>query len=63
MKVCFISPMGYGLYDPRRGYPFGGAEVQFHLLAADPAFEVAVVTMVREIPGVERVIGEDDRKE
>ena len=58
MKVCFISPLGYGLYNPLSGYPFGGAEVQFHLLAtrlaADPAFEVVVLTTVRDTPGVEQ---------
>jgi glycosyltransferase involved in cell wall biosynthesis len=58
VKVCFISPLGYGLYRPDGGYAFGGAEVQFHLLAtrlaADPAFEVVVLTTVRDAPGVER---------
>jgi len=58
IKVCFISPLGYGLYRPESGYPFGGAEVQFFLLSrelsADEAFQVSVLTTVREAPGVER---------
>ena len=58
MKVCFISPLGYGLYNPASGYPFGGAEVQFFLLAttlaADPSVQVTVLTTVRDSPGVER---------
>ena len=51
-KVCFISPLGYGLYNPASAYPFGGAEVQFFLLARqlaeDVRFEVSVLTTVRE---------------
>ncbi|MFO0700115.1 MAG: glycosyltransferase family 4 protein [Nitrospira sp.] len=51
-KVCFISPLGYGLYNPASAYPFGGAEVQFFLLARqlaeDVKFEVSVLTTVRE---------------
>jgi len=58
LRICLISPLGYGLYRPESGYPFGGAEVQFFLLArelsADPAFDVFVLTTVGERPGVER---------
>jgi len=58
MKVCFISPLGYGLYSRHSGYPFGGAEVQFfllaHTLASDPEFQATVLTTVRENPGTER---------
>lgn len=58
MKVCFISPLGYGLHNRQSGYPFGGAEVQFFLLAqalaSDPGFQVTVLTTVREDPGAER---------
>lgn len=58
IKVCFISPLGYGLYRPESEQPFGGAEVQFFLLsrelAADPAFQVSVLTTVREAPGAEQ---------
>lgn len=57
IKVCFISPLGYGLYNPASQSPFGGAEVQFfllaHELAQDPAFEVAVLTTVPDSPGTE----------
>lgn len=57
-KVCFISPLGYGLYSPKGGYPFGGAEVQFYLLAnqlaQDVTFEVSVLTTVREDSGREQ---------
>lgn len=56
-KVCFISPLGYGLYNPASAYPFGGAEVQFFLLAQqlaqDVSFEVSVLTTVREESGSE----------
>ena len=58
IKVCFISPLGYGLYRPGSGSVFGGAEVQFfllsHELAADPAFQVSVLTTVGEHPGAEQ---------
>jgi glycosyltransferase involved in cell wall biosynthesis len=58
LRICLISPLGYGLYRPESGYPFGGAEVQFFLLArelsADPAFDVFVLTTVGERSGVER---------
>jgi len=57
MKVCFISPLGYGLYNRYSRYPFGGAEVQFYLLAqalaADPRFAVTVLTTVRDESGCE----------
>lgn len=58
IKVCFISPLGHGLYQPESGYPFGGAEVQFFLLSrelsADPAFQVSVLTTVGDQPGTEQ---------
>jgi|CXWL01.1.fsa_nt_gi glycosyltransferase involved in cell wall biosynthesis len=57
LKVCLISPLGYGLYNPKSGLSFGGAEVQFYLLAnelaGDPAYSVSVLTTVSENPGVE----------
>ncbi len=57
LRVCFISPLGYGLYRPALGLPFGGKEVQFYLLAAalaeDPAFSVSVLTTVSHDPGTE----------
>ncbi|NOT97101.1 MAG: glycosyltransferase family 4 protein [Nitrospira sp.] len=57
LKVCLISPLGYGLYNPESGMPFGGAEVQFYLLASalasDPAYSVSVLTTVDENAGVE----------
>jgi len=57
LRVCFISPLGYGLYNRSSGYPFGGAEVQFYLLAGelarDPAYRVTVLVTVQERPGVE----------
>lgn len=57
LRVCFISPLGYGLYNASSGYPFGGAEVQFYLLASelarDPTYRVTVLVTVREEPGVE----------
>lgn len=59
VRTCFISPLGYGLYDPASRQPFGGAEVQLHLLsgelARDPAFEVSVLTTVTNAPGSERL--------
>ena len=58
MKVCFISPLGYGLYRPDGGAVFGGAEVQFFLLSrelsTDPSFQVTVLTTVSEQPGTEQ---------
>lgn len=58
IKVCFISPLGYGLYRPESAYPFGGAEVQFfilaHALATDSVLRVTVLTTVHEEAGVER---------
>jgi glycosyltransferase involved in cell wall biosynthesis len=58
VKVCFISPLGYGVYRPASGYSFGGTEVQFYLLsralAEDQAFQVSVLTTVPGEPGSER---------
>lgn len=58
IKVCFISPLGYGLYQPDSRYAFGGAEVQFFLLSkelsTDPAFHVSVLTTVGDRPGAEQ---------
>lgn len=58
VRVCFISPLGYGLYNEASGYPFGGAEVQFYLLAnelaRDPGYHVTVLVTVRDRPGIER---------
>jgi glycosyltransferase involved in cell wall biosynthesis len=48
VRVCFVSPCSYPLFNPDVREPFGGAEVQLYLLATalagDPAFEVHVVT-------------------
>src|SRR5207248_10816226 len=58
IKVCFISPLGYGLYQPDSGYAFGGAEVQFFLLsrqlAADRSFQLTVLTTVHDHAGTEQ---------
>ncbi|MGH7227808.1 MAG: glycosyltransferase family 4 protein [Nitrospiraceae bacterium] len=58
IKVCFISPLGYGLYRPESGCPFGGAEVQFYLLSKalseDPTFQVSVLTTVSKESGREQ---------
>ena len=57
LRVCFISPLGYGLYNASSRYPFGGAEVQFYLLAGelarDPACRVTMLVTVRERAGIE----------
>jgi glycosyltransferase involved in cell wall biosynthesis len=57
LRVCFISPLGYGLYQRASGLPFGGAEVQFYLIsgeiASDPDFRVTVLTTVTDGPGRE----------
>jgi glycosyltransferase involved in cell wall biosynthesis len=57
LRVCFISPLGDGLYHPGNGYPFGGAEVQCYLsaneLARDPAYAVTVLVTVHEPSCVE----------
>ncbi len=56
--VCFISPLGHGLYQPGANSSFGGAEVQLYLLAGalakDPQFRVSVLTTVSENPGREQ---------
>lgn len=58
VKVCFISPLGYGLYRPESGCPFGGAELQFFLLARalanEPGYQVSVLTTVNGDAGVEQ---------
>ena len=61
LKVCFISPLGYGLYHPEAKVPFGGAEVQSYLsaraLARVPGFDVSVLTTVAHQPFTEVVEG------
>ncbi|MEW6247484.1 MAG: glycosyltransferase family 4 protein [Nitrospirota bacterium] len=58
IRVCFISPLGYGLYQPESNLAFGGAEVQFFLLskalAEEPSFKVSVLTTVQTDSGTER---------
>lgn len=57
LNVCVMSPLGYGLYRPESRLPFGGAELQLHLLATslaqDPAILVTVLTTVTTDPGEE----------
>lgn len=57
LRVGFISPLGYGLYRPERRLPFGGAEIQFFLLAKEMAKgdrrQVQVLTTVEDNPGSE----------
>lgn len=57
LRVGFISPLGYGLYRPESRLPFGGAEVQFYLLAREMAKDdrrrVSVLTTVAQAPGSE----------
>lgn len=57
-KVCFISPLGEGLYRRDSRQPFGGAEVQLYLsaneLARDPAYAVTALLSVREEAGIEQ---------
>ena len=57
IKICFVSPLGYGLYNTQSGLPFGGAEVQFFLLATalanDSAYDVSVLTTVDHQTGIE----------
>ena len=44
VKVCFVMPKAYTLFNPEAKGPFGGAEVDLYImateLAKDPAFEV-----------------------
>ena len=58
LKVCVISPLGYGLYRPDLGRPFGGAELQLYWLATslaqNPACAVTVLTTVEQEPGEEQ---------
>jgi glycosyltransferase involved in cell wall biosynthesis len=48
IKVCFVCPKVYALFDPACGEVIGGAEVDLYTLgtelAKDPAFEVSFVT-------------------
>jgi len=47
IKVCFVQLRSYAVFQPNLGKEFGGAEVQFYLLAKalakDPEFEVTCV--------------------
>jgi glycosyltransferase involved in cell wall biosynthesis len=58
LRICLISPLGYGLYRPDLSLPFGGAEIQLHLLATalaqDPSCAVTVLTTVAGSPGEEQ---------
>ncbi len=58
LRVCVISPLGYGLYRPELGLPFGGAEVQLYELATslakDPSYAVTVLATVQSDPGEEQ---------
>lgn len=44
LKLCFVAPYSYSLFDETTHYPFGGIEVQAHLLATGlarrPEFEI-----------------------
>ena len=37
MKVCFIAPKAYSLFNPSANAAFGGAEVQISLLSKEMA--------------------------
>jgi glycosyltransferase involved in cell wall biosynthesis len=58
LRVCVISPLGYGLFNPASRISFGGAEVQAYLLsrelARDDGYEVTVLATVPGEPAVER---------
>ena len=47
VKVCFVSPKAYPLFDDKAQGVFGGAEVDLYMLgtelAADDAFEVSFI--------------------
>lgn len=47
VKVCFVAPHSYSLFDPSTHYVFGGVEVQAHTLAVELAhregFDVSFV--------------------
>ena len=48
VRICFVSPKAYGLFDPRTQTAFGGAEVDLYLLATELAkdadFEISFIT-------------------
>ncbi len=54
MKVCFVAPYSYSLFDPSQHYPFGGIEVQAHLLATGLArrngYDVSFVVFDHDQP-------------
>jgi glycosyltransferase involved in cell wall biosynthesis len=49
IRVCFVAPHTYSLFDPTTSFAFGGIEVQSHLLAVElarrPGFEVSFVVL------------------
>jgi len=61
LRICFVSPLGYGLYHQEAKVPFGGAEVQSYLsaraLARVPGFDVSVLTTVDGEPFTESIEG------
>ena len=48
IRVCFVSPKAYPLYNPKVQQPFGGAELDLYLLATELAkdkdFDISCIT-------------------
>jgi glycosyltransferase involved in cell wall biosynthesis len=59
IRVCFVSLSAYPLFNPSQQAVFGGAEVDFYLLAtelaADPRFDVRFVVGDYGQPAIERL--------
>jgi len=43
IKVCFVSPFAYGLFNPSSDLKFGGAEVQMYLISKELSMDVNFV--------------------
>lgn len=58
MKICFCIPHSYALFEPSSKHPFGGSEVQSHLLAQGltrlPGTEISFVVLDHKQASVRR---------
>ncbi|OAN55098.1 glycosyltransferase family 4 protein [Magnetospirillum moscoviense] len=61
MKVCFVVPYSYTLFNPETNFPFGGMEVQAHMIATTlakrPGFDVRFVVFNHGQPARQLIDG------
>lgn len=61
LKVCFVSPYSYPLFNPESKTPFGGSEVRVSLLAKSLArkslFDVSLIVLDHKQPHIEERAG------